>query len=100
MNVHTTPKSNGYDISVEHLSDRVAIVRDGMLLAESRNAKVMYETRLPPTIYVPRSDVCVDLSGETGLQTFCPFKGNVIYWTDASLKMHCIASKETKAAHQ
>ncbi len=79
MNVHTTPKSNGYDISVEHLSDRIAIFRDGLLLAESRNAKVMYETRLPPTIYVPRADVCVDLSGETGLQTFCPFKGTATY---------------------
>lgn len=79
MNVHATPRSKGYGISVDHLTGRIAIFRNGTLLAESRNAKVMYETRLPPTIYIPREDICVDLSTETDLQTFCPFKGTATY---------------------
>ncbi|WP_170328077.1 DUF427 domain-containing protein [Ruegeria arenilitoris] len=79
MNVHTTPKTKGYGISVEQLTGRVAIYRDDILLAESTNAKVMYETRLPATIYFPRDDVCIDLSDETELQTFCPFKGTATY---------------------
>ncbi|WP_377192469.1 DUF427 domain-containing protein [Ruegeria meonggei] len=79
MNVHTTPKVKGYGISVEPLKGRIAIYRDEILLAESTNAKVMYETRLPPAIYIPRKDVCIDLSDETELQTFCPFKGTATY---------------------
>lgn len=79
MNVHTTPPLKGYGISVERLQGRIAIYRDNTLLAESCKAKVMYETRLDPTIYVPREDLRVDLSPETGLQTFCPFKGTATY---------------------
>jgi len=79
MNVHATPKLKGYGISVEPLTGRVAIYRGDILLAESHNAKVMYETRLPPTLYIPRQDVCVDLGAETDLQTFCPFKGTATY---------------------
>ncbi|WP_420585934.1 DUF427 domain-containing protein [Ruegeria sp.] len=79
MNAHSTPKSTGYGISVEPLNGRIAIYRDQTLLAESTNAKVMYETRLPAMIYIPRDDVCVDLGDETELQTFCPFKGTATY---------------------
>ncbi|WP_300070631.1 DUF427 domain-containing protein [uncultured Ruegeria sp.] len=79
MNVHATPKIKGYGISVEPLNGRVAIYRNDILLAESQNAKVMYETRLSPTIYFPRQDVNVDLGDETDLQTFCPFKGTATY---------------------
>ncbi|WP_424833830.1 DUF427 domain-containing protein [Ruegeria sp.] len=79
MNVHATPKPKGYGISVERLKSRVAIYRGDILLAESSNAKVMYETRLPPAIYIPREDLRVELSPETELQTFCPFKGTATY---------------------
>lgn len=79
MNVHAAPKLKGYGISVERLNGRIAIYRNETLLAESDDAKVMYETRLPPTIYIPRKDVCVNLSEETELQTFCPFKGTATY---------------------
>jgi len=79
MNVHASPKINGYGISIERLDGRVAIYRGDVLLAQSTDAKVMYETRLAPAIYVPREDVLVDLSPETDLQTFCPFKGTATY---------------------
>lgn len=79
MNVHAPPESKGYEIAIERLTGRVAIYRNDLVLAESTNAKVMYETRLAPVIYVPREDVCVDLGPETDLQTFCPFKGTATY---------------------
>ncbi len=79
MNVHAKPQSTGYGISIEPLKGRVAIYRDDMMLAESSNAKVMYETRLAPTIYFPREDVKADLSDPSELQTFCPFKGTATY---------------------
>lgn len=79
MNVHTSPQVQGYAINIERLGGRVEVFRNGIKLASSENAKVMYETRLPPTVYFPREDVCVDLSAATDLQTFCPFKGTATY---------------------
>ncbi|MBO9413128.1 MULTISPECIES: DUF427 domain-containing protein [unclassified Ruegeria] len=79
MNVHAAPKSSGYGITVERLNGLVSVYRGDILLAQSADAKVMYETRLPPMIYIPRQDVLIDLSAETDLQTFCPFKGTATY---------------------
>lgn len=59
--------------------DTVTATHDGVVLAKSQNAKVMYETRLPPTIYFPRADVLAPLGPATDLQTFCPFKGTASY---------------------
>ena len=79
MNVHAARGPKGYEISVEDLNGRIAIYRDQTLLAESCKAKVMYETRLEPMIYIPQGDVLVPLGDESSLQTFCPFKGTAIY---------------------
>lgn len=86
MNVHVPPQphspgpqNHGYGILVEPLRGEIQVRRNGSLLAKSSRARVMYETRLPPTIYIPRSDLTVDLSNKIGLQTFCPFKGTACY---------------------
>ncbi|TMV04913.1 DUF427 domain-containing protein [Ruegeria sediminis] len=79
MNVHATPQTKGYGIEIQPLKGRIAIYRGDILLAESTGAKVMYETRLAPSIYVPRGDVKVELGDPTELQTFCPFKGTATY---------------------
>lgn len=86
MNVHvpsqsgpSVPRNQGYGILVEPLRGKVEIKRSGIVLASSTRAKVMYETRLHPTIYIPRDDLAVDLSNKIGLQTFCPFKGTACY---------------------
>ncbi len=71
--------NQGYGILVEPLRGEVEVRRNGMLLAKSSRARVMYETRMAPTIYFPRSDLMVDLSQKVGLQTFCPFKGTACY---------------------
>lgn len=73
------PHNRGYGILVEPLRGEVQVRRGGTLLAQSRRARVMYETRLQPTIYVPRDDLVVDISTKVGLQTFCPFKGTACY---------------------
>ncbi|MEM8732392.1 MAG: DUF427 domain-containing protein, partial [Pseudomonadota bacterium] len=49
--------------------------RNGVALASSTRAKVMYETRLPAAIYFPREDLLIKDSEKSDLQTFCPFKG-------------------------
>ncbi|MEM7091266.1 MAG: DUF427 domain-containing protein, partial [Pseudomonadota bacterium] len=79
MNVHAAPRAKGYGIKIEPLKGHVAVYRNGVELASSTSAKVMYETRLPPAVYFPRADVTVNVSDPTDLQTFCPFKGTATY---------------------
>ncbi|MFY0619857.1 DUF427 domain-containing protein [Shimia sp.] len=69
----------GYGIEIKPIEATVKILRDGMLLAQSDRAKIMYETRLSPQVYVPLEDVVVPLSEQTELKTFCPFKGTARY---------------------
>lgn len=68
-----------YAIRIEPLEGLVRAWHGDKLIAESRNAQVMYETRLPPAVYFPRKDVLADLSEPTELKTFCPFKGTARY---------------------
>ncbi len=61
------------------LTGTVTASCNGEVIASSKRAKVMYETRLPPTVYFPLEDVSADLVKETDLQSFCPFKGTADY---------------------
>jgi class 3 adenylate cyclase/uncharacterized protein (DUF427 family) len=79
MNVHATSPAKGYQIEIRPLDGKVSILRNGIVLASSRRAKVMYETRLSPAVYVPPEDVIAPLSQPVALQTFCPFKGTATY---------------------
>jgi uncharacterized protein (DUF427 family) len=62
-------------------SSRHVVVRIGdRVLAESRRAKVIYETALPPRWYFPAEDILVDLV-RTDLETVCAYKGVASYWS-------------------
>jgi len=75
-----TQSPPGYSLSVDPISGLAQASRDDVLLAKSEHAKVMHETRLPPTIYFPRNGVSVPLRNNSGLKTFCPFKGTAQYF--------------------
>lgn len=53
----------------------------GRTVLDSRRAKVLYESNLPPQWYVPAQDVRTDLLTPTDTTTRCPFKGDASYWT-------------------
>ncbi|MEL7132085.1 MAG: DUF427 domain-containing protein, partial [Pseudomonadota bacterium] len=79
MSLDDLPSRAGYRIDVELLAHPVRIWHGDTLLVETSRARVMYETRLPAAIYVPREDIQVPLGPKTDLQTFCPFKGTANY---------------------
>lgn len=79
MNDQSPPIHPGYGLDIQPLTGRVTAYRDGVPIASSTNAKVMYETRLKPTIYFPAKDVQATINGKSDLQTFCPFKGTASY---------------------
>lgn len=68
-----------YSFFVEAVPGKVTARRGGQNVAETGAAKVLYETRLPPTIYFPRQDTHFVSAEPTGRHTFCPFKGTAHY---------------------
>ena len=91
MSLHQRDLSQDYAISIEPLAGVVRAWNRDILIAESENAQVMYETRLQPAIYFPREDILVDLSAPNELQTFCPFKGTAHY-RDMTLKGQIVSN--------
>ena len=79
MTVQPKNLSAGYALEVHDIPGEVRAMRGETLLACSRNARVAFETRLPPIVYFPPEDICVELGEVTDLKTFCPFKGTARY---------------------
>ncbi len=50
------------------------------LVARSTRAVRILETASPPTFYLPREDVCLDLLMPTGGRSFCEWKGQARYF--------------------
>ncbi len=72
-----------YSMSIEPAGKRVKVVFNGKVIADSRRALVLKETRLLPVYYLPREDVAMDFLQPTDHHTYCPFKGTANYWSVA-----------------
>ena len=70
-----------YRITFEPSPRRVRVKFNGETIADSTNARLLFETRHLPVYYLPRSDVRMDLFAPTEHHTFCPYKGAASYWT-------------------
>ncbi|MDQ0789359.1 uncharacterized protein (DUF427 family) [Streptomyces sp. B3I7] len=73
--------SKGHVITVEQSDERVRVVHDGQVLAESDRPLVLRETGCPPRFYLPPEDVRLDLLTPSATHTVCPFKGTASYWS-------------------
>jgi class 3 adenylate cyclase/uncharacterized protein (DUF427 family) len=70
-----------YELRFERPGKRVHVEFNGVLVADSRRAVVLHETRLAPAYYFPAEDVKMELLTKTAHSTHCPFKGDASYWT-------------------
>ena len=70
-----------YGFTFEPHGERVQAKFNGVIVADSTQAMVMKETRLPTVYYFPQADVRMDLMSRTDHHTHCPFRGNASYWT-------------------
>jgi uncharacterized protein (DUF427 family) len=68
-------------IDILPTSRRVRVELNGVLLADSPRALVLYETGLAPRWYVPKVDVRMELLAHTDHSTRCPYKGQAEYWS-------------------
>lgn len=69
-----------YRLEVLPASGEAIARRGNAIVASSHDAKIMYETRLPPAVYFPLEDVRAMLIDNPDHRTFCPFKGTASYW--------------------
>jgi uncharacterized protein (DUF427 family) len=60
---------------------RIRATFGGQTVVDSTGAVLLYETGLPPQVYVPIEDIRADLIETTDHHTYCPFKGTASYWT-------------------
>jgi uncharacterized protein (DUF427 family) len=68
-------------VDVLATSRHVVVEVDGVALADSTHAHVLFETGLPPRWYLPKLDVRMDLLEPTAKRSRCPYKGEASYWS-------------------
>jgi uncharacterized protein (DUF427 family) len=67
-------------IEVLKSTRHVRVSLHGELLAETRRAKVLYETALPPRFYIPPEDLRGELLIASPSRSRCAYKGSASYW--------------------
>jgi uncharacterized protein (DUF427 family) len=75
------PRSPYTRVEVLPSSRHVRVELDGVVLAESHRARILFETNLPARWYIPNTDVRLDVLVPTDSSSMCPYKGTAEYWS-------------------
>ncbi len=62
-------------------SRHVEVILGGEVIADTKRARFLFETRLPTRYYIPPEDVRMDLLVPGDKRTACPYKGKARYWS-------------------
>jgi uncharacterized protein (DUF427 family) len=68
-------------IDVLETSRHVRVLVNGEVVADTRRARVLFETGLPPRWYIPPEDVRSEFLVESDHHTVCAYKGEASYWS-------------------
>jgi uncharacterized protein (DUF427 family) len=74
------PRDPFHRVDFRRSSRHVRIEVDGVPIADSTRATLVFESRLPVRFYIPREDMLVDLHASEK-RTSCPYKGHASYWS-------------------
>jgi uncharacterized protein (DUF427 family) len=75
------PRDPFHRVDIRASSAEVMVALDGVTLARTNGAQLLYETMLPVRYYLPPGDVRLDLMERSPKWTVCPYKGKASYWT-------------------
>jgi uncharacterized protein (DUF427 family) len=75
------PRDPFHRVDIRASSLPVEIKLDGVTLASTTKAQLLYETMLPVRYYIPPADVRLDLMESSTKRTVCPYKGTASYWS-------------------
>ncbi len=79
--VYVHPRDPYTRVDILRSSREIRVEVDGVVVAQSVRATLLFETGLPVRTYLPRTDVRMDLLDPTSTTTRCPYKGTAGYWT-------------------
>ena len=65
---------------VERVEKVVAVIKNGLVIAETRAAMRVLETSHPPVYYLPPADIHFEHLKRAVGSSFCEWKGSAIYW--------------------
>jgi uncharacterized protein (DUF427 family) len=68
-------------VDILDTSRHVRVELEGETVAETRRARVLFETSLPPRWYIPPEDLRTDALVESDKRTGCAYKGFASYWS-------------------
>jgi len=71
----------GHPISIEVNPNRVRVLFNGRVVADTMRALTLREATLPPVQYIPREDADMSLLERTSHKTHCPYKNDAAYYT-------------------
>jgi uncharacterized protein (DUF427 family) len=74
------PRDPYHRVDVRRSARAVRIEVEGEVIAETTDARLLYETSLPMRFYLPREDVRTALH-PSSMTTYCPYKGHASYWS-------------------
>jgi len=74
------PKDPFVRIDVRKSKQPIRVVIGGETVAETTQARLLYETGSVTRYYIPKEDIRMDLLESTDLNTSCPYKGTCDYW--------------------
>ncbi len=70
-----------HPIAIDPSQKRVRVTFAGRVIADGREALTLREAVYPPVHYLPRKDVDMSLLTRTGHRTWCPYKGECVYFS-------------------
>jgi uncharacterized protein (DUF427 family) len=79
--VFTHPRDPYTRIDILPSSRHVRVEVDGVTIAESASARLLFETGLGVRYYLPKTHVRMDLLTPTHTVSHCPYKGQAEWWS-------------------
>jgi uncharacterized protein (DUF427 family) len=70
-----------HPITIEPNRERVRVVFNGRVVADTTRALTLRETSLRPVQYIPRADADMRLLVRSAHATHCPYKGDAAYYS-------------------
>ncbi|MEJ2887617.1 DUF427 domain-containing protein [Actinomycetospora aeridis] len=74
-----TVEGPAHSLLLEPFTRRVRAEVDGVTVLDTTRGHLLFETGLPPQLYVPEEDLRADLLEPSDTSTHCPFKGDATY---------------------
>ena len=70
-----------YEVTIEPSASHVRVRVGGTVIADTREAVLVSESRHEPVWYLPMASVDPAVIEATDTSTYCPFKGDASYWS-------------------